>query len=182
MKSEPVDSRFPLPQYNVPNLPGPQLSNASRPSVPAASGTAATSSYTQRPQPPPISAPRPASYAPPSSSTQQAPARIPQVDGPSSSASDTPSPPSSQVFAPHSNHQSLPTPSQKSEVSRSLDTEEINSDLDDSDSDAEEEDQEGVTGDTDIVFCTYDKASVLHFLLSAFGPLYLVFGWCHVYL
>lgn len=31
--------------------------------------------------------------------------------------------------------------------------------MDDSDSDAEEEDQEGVNGETDIVFCTYDKVA-----------------------
>jgi transcription initiation factor TFIIA large subunit len=45
-----------------------------------------------------------------------------------------------------------------SDVGRPVaDSEEINSDLDDSDSEAEEEDQEGSVGDTDIVFCTYDK-------------------------
>lgn len=38
-------------------------------------------------------------------------------------------------------------------------SEEINSDLDDSDTDAEEEDQDGALGETDIVFCTYDKVS-----------------------
>lgn len=157
VKSEPVDPRFPLTPYNIPALPGPQLNGAARPSAPATAGPPATS-YAQRP-PPPVSVPRPSPYTQASGSTQQTSARIPQVDGPHSSASDTPSPPSSQLFAPHSNHQSLPTPSQRSEVSNPADTEEINSDLDDSDSDAEEEDQEGVTGDTDIVFCTYDKVS-----------------------
>ena len=47
------------------------------------------------------------------------------------------------------------------------DSEEINSDLDDSDTDGEEEDQEGALGETDIVFCTYDKVrSLLHAAFS----------------
>jgi len=37
------------------------------------------------------------------------------------------------------------------------DDEAINSDLDDSDTENEAEAEEGGTGDTDIVFCTYDK-------------------------
>lgn len=54
----------------------------------------------------------------------------------------------------------MPQPS--ASPSRPVDSEEINSDLDDSDTDAEEEEQEGALGETDIVFCTYDK--VLHLL------------------
>lgn len=37
------------------------------------------------------------------------------------------------------------------------DSEAINSDLDDSDSDNEQDGNEGGSADTDIVFCTYDK-------------------------
>lgn len=37
------------------------------------------------------------------------------------------------------------------------DAEAINSDLDDSDTEAEEDAEEGGQGETDIVFCTYDK-------------------------
>jgi len=37
------------------------------------------------------------------------------------------------------------------------DDEAINSDLDDSDTENEAEAEEGGAGDTDIVFCTYDK-------------------------
>jgi len=40
-----------------------------------------------------------------------------------------------------------------------VDSEAINSDLDDSDTEGEEEAEEGVAGETDIVFCTYDKVA-----------------------
>jgi transcription initiation factor TFIIA large subunit len=46
-----------------------------------------------------------------------------------------------------------------------VDSEAINSDLDDSDTEGEEEAEEGTAGETDIVFCTYDKVSVLVILL-----------------
>lgn len=85
--------------------------------------------------------------------------RLPQVDGPSSSASDSSSPPASYA-PPRTLHPSLPQPKQNQGTV--ADSEEINSDLDDSDSDAEEEDQEGSLGETDIVFCTYDKVSIIH--------------------
>lgn len=88
----------------------------------------------------------------------QPPSRIPQVDGPSSSSSVSPSPPPSQSYAPRTSHPSLPQPTSSKETKPVVDSEEINSDLDDSDSEAEEDEQEGSVGDTDIVFCTYDKA------------------------
>jgi hypothetical protein len=45
------------------------------------------------------------------------------------------------------------------------DSEAINSDLDDSDTEGEEDAEEGGVGETDIVFCTYDKViSPLFFL------------------
>jgi len=50
----------------------------------------------------------------------------------------------------------LPQPSQISSTSQTGD-EAINSDLDDSDTEGEEDAEEGGQGDTDIVFCTYDK-------------------------
>jgi transcription initiation factor TFIIA large subunit len=37
------------------------------------------------------------------------------------------------------------------------DPEAINSDLDDSDTEGEEDAEDGGAGETDIVFCTYDK-------------------------
>jgi transcription initiation factor TFIIA large subunit len=48
---------------------------------------------------------------------------------------------------------------QSSTVSR--DDEAINSDLDDSDTENEADAEEGSAGDTDIVFCTYDKVNEL---------------------
>jgi hypothetical protein len=43
------------------------------------------------------------------------------------------------------------------------DDEAINSDLDDSDTENEAEAEEGGAGDTDIVFCTYDKVYEMFF-------------------
>jgi len=91
----------------------------------------------------------------PQSQSQSQPARIPQVDGPSSSSSDSSSPPPQQ-YAPHSSHPSLPQPTQSSTAS--ADDEAINSDLDDSDSEGEEDPDDG-PGVSDIVFCTYDKVA-----------------------
>lgn len=82
--------------------------------------------------------------------------KIPQVDGPSPSDSESPSPPPSQTYAPRPSHPSLPQPSQPSSTTQPGD-EVINSDLDDSDTEGEEDAEEGGQGDTDIVFCTYDK-------------------------
>ncbi|KAG6375706.1 transcription factor IIA alpha beta subunit [Boletus reticuloceps] len=81
---------------------------------------------------------------------------IPQVDGPSTSDSESPSPPPSQPYASRPSHPSLPQPPQISSVPQAGD-EVINSDLDDSDTEGEEDAEEGAQGDTDIVFCTYDK-------------------------
>jgi transcription initiation factor TFIIA large subunit len=89
----------------------------------------------------------------PQPQSQSQSARIPQVDGPSDSSSDSSSPPPQQ-YAPHSSHPSLPQPTQSSTAS--VDDEAINSDLDDSDSEGEEDPDEG-PGVSDIVFCTYDK-------------------------
>jgi len=47
------------------------------------------------------------------------------------------------------------------------DDEAINSDLDDSDTENEAETEEGGAGDTDIVFCTYDKVCSIFGLRGA---------------
>ncbi|KAJ3484364.1 hypothetical protein NLJ89_g11986 [Agrocybe chaxingu] len=101
------------------------------------------------------------SYVPPAQPQhQQQQSRIPQVDGPSESSGDedTPSPPPSGAFAPRSAHPSLPQPLQPKQPAIN-DSEAINSDLDDSDSDVGSDDEEGGAGESDIVFCTYDKVA-----------------------
>jgi transcription initiation factor TFIIA large subunit len=151
IKKEPVDSRYILSGQYVPPMASPQIpplrpppnslltfpAGPSRPPVPVAV---------------PIPAAQPAKASQPTPPQSQAP-RIPQVDGPSSSSSDSSSPPPQQ-YAPHSSHPSLPQPTQSSTAS--ADDEAINSDLDDSDSEGEEDPDEG-PGVSDIVFCTYDK-------------------------
>ncbi|KAH9176795.1 transcription factor IIA alpha/beta subunit [Lactarius sanguifluus] len=132
IKKEPLDSRY-------------ILSGPSRPPAPTATPVAAPA-----PAALPTKAPQPAQSQP-----QPQPPRIPQVDGPSSSSSDSSSP-SPQQYAPHSSHPSLPQPSQGS--AGGVDDEAINSDLDDSDSEGEEDPEEG-PGVSDIVFCTYDKVA-----------------------
>lgn len=156
IKSEPNDSHFSntTQPYLPPPLPGPQINGVSRPgasSVPPSSGGYTTTL-------PPLSRP---SYPPQSQSGSSAPnghnaPRMPQLDGPSSSSSSSPSPPPSHNYAPRPSHPSLPQPVSK-DTRAVADSEEINSELDDSDSEAEEDEQEGVIGDADIVFCTYDK-------------------------
>jgi len=177
VKAEPVDNRFPMPSGNLqpymptlpgPTLPGPQLNKSSAPRLPV-QGSALPVSYQAPGTSLPNGVPRSAYSAQPSAPSgsgngqgqgqphQQQ--RMPQVDGPSSSASDSPSPSPSQSFAPRASHPSLPQPPQASNGKAPADSEEINSDLDDSDTDAEEEEQEGTLGETDIVFCTYDKVA-----------------------
>ncbi|KAF8835340.1 hypothetical protein BDN67DRAFT_992478 [Paxillus ammoniavirescens] len=188
VKAEPVDNRYILggppgmPPYALPPLPGPQLNGMKPPTYPG--GQQGVLSFGPHPphlaRPPavprvyvppvqaPAPAPQPAPAAPaaqPAQSSQPAQARpaaqkIPQVDGPSSSDSESPSPPPSQTYAPRTSHPSLPQPSQASSTSQ-LGDEAINSDLDDSDTEGEEEAEEGGQGDTDIVFCTYDKVGSL---------------------
>lgn len=156
VKTEPVESRFPLPgamSSYMPSLPGPTLPGPRQQHiVPPVQHHHYSANGASR-----IAYPQTIPSVPPSQTTSQA--RIPQVDGPSSSASESPSP-SPTSYAPRPSHPSLPQPS--ASPSRPVDSEEINSDLDDSDTDAEEEEQEGALGETDIVFCTYDK--VLHLL------------------
>ncbi|KAI8993966.1 transcription factor IIA, alpha/beta subunit [Trametes punicea] len=164
VKAEPVDNRYMLSNpgmpYGLPSLAGPQI--PPRPPMPGGQPM----QYAQMNGRPPSSAgqapPPPARYpAPPATSNPQpAPVqRIPQVDGPSSSSSESPSPPPSQNYAPRASHPSLPQPSQTSSTTKADDSEAINSDLDDSDSDVEEEGIEGGAADQDIVFCTYDKVA-----------------------
>jgi transcription initiation factor TFIIA large subunit len=54
------------------------------------------------------------------------------------------------------------------------DEEAINSDLDDSDTENEAEAEEGGAGDTDIVFCTYDKVIIFFSILFLVGDAYQV--------
>jgi transcription initiation factor TFIIA large subunit len=102
-------------------------------------------------------------YPPPPAQPAQPqlqPPRIPQVDGPSSSSSDSSSPPPSQ---PASQTQASPATG----AAQPDDPEAINSDLDDSDTEGEEEAEEGAGGENDIVFCTYDKVTFSHMILSS---------------
>ncbi|KAG1715760.1 hypothetical protein ID866_1384 [Astraeus odoratus] len=176
-----------MPTYALPPLPGPQL-NGMKPST-YPGGQQGVLSFPPHPthlaRPPATprqySAPTPVSQAQSSSASvsqsqpqttqaqatsstqprpQSSPQKIPQADGPSSSDSESPSPPPSQPYAPRPSHPSLPQPSQGS-GSQPGDPEAINSDLDDSDTEGEEDAEEGGQGDTDIVFCTYDKVRAL---------------------
>ncbi|KAI0645848.1 transcription factor IIA alpha/beta subunit [Trametes meyenii] len=161
VKTEPVDaSRYMLNAYALPSLSGPQI--PARSAMPAGQPVQ-YAPMTGRPPNTAAQAPPPptARYAaPPAVAPQPAPtARIPQVDGPSSSSSESPSPPPSQGYAPRASHPSLPQPSQTSAASKEEDSEAINSDLDDSDSDVEQDGIEGGAADQDIVFCTYDKVA-----------------------
>ncbi|KAI0335085.1 transcription factor IIA, alpha/beta subunit [Cubamyces sp. BRFM 1775] len=170
VKAEPVDnhrymlSNPAMPPYGLPPLAGPQI--PARPPIPGGqpiqyahmSGRPASAAG-QAPPPPTARYPPQPAAATQQQAQQPAPAaRIPQVDGPSSSSSESPSPPPSQNYAPRSSHPSLPQPSQTS-TTKEDDSEAINSDLDDSDSDVEQDGIEGGSADQDIVFCTYDKVA-----------------------
>lgn len=180
VKTEPVDTRYVLSApgmpYALPPLPGPQLNGLKTPGFPGGQqgvlsfpphpGHIQRPPTMSRPYAPPVLQPPPKAPQPPSAPAAASPPapqarapgqKIPQVDGPSSSESDSPSPPPSQPFAPRASHPSLPQPSQSSSTMHAEDAEAINSDLDDSDTEAEEDAEEGGQGETDIVFCTYDK-------------------------
>lgn len=155
VKSEPVDSRYmlnPPMAYSLPPLPGPNI-NGSRLPLPHPGGQTGVISFPRNVQP--VSASTSSTLARPYPPPTQ---RIPQVDGPSDSSGEEDSPPPSGAFAPRTAHPSLPQPPapQQSQPT-SLDSEAINSDLDDSDTENEDDDEEGPAGDSDIVFCTYDK-------------------------
>ncbi|KAG6807719.1 hypothetical protein H0H92_006611 [Tricholoma furcatifolium] len=174
VKAEPVDNRYmlhPNMTYALPPLPGPVL-NGPRPTLttpapPNPGGQTGVISF-PRPLQSQTQASRPA-YAVPATQTQPAAAQpttrtIPQVDGPSESSGDeddSPPPTQGQVFAPRTAHPSLPQPRATTSAAAppAPDSEAINSDLDDSDTEGEEEAEEGVAGETDIVFCTYDKVA-----------------------
>ncbi|KAJ4483977.1 transcription factor IIA alpha/beta subunit [Lentinula aciculospora] len=158
VKAEPIDTRYMLhnaPQmaYAVPHLPGPAINGARQPPVSQYGGQTSILSF------PPV--PGAAMSAPSAASASNSggggsAGRIPQLDGPSEDESDedsqTPPP-----YAPRSMHPSLPQP--QASTSASADSEAINSDLDDSDTGDEEEADDGAVGETDIVFCTYDKVA-----------------------
>jgi len=156
VKSEPIDTRFMLNSsvsYALPPLPGPAM-NGSRQFPPLGptnpGGQTGVFSF-KTAQPTAVAR----AYAPPPPVQQ----RIPQVDGPSESSGEeeSPSPPPSGTFVPRASHPSLPQPvAPKQSV---IDSEAINSDLDDSDTEGEDETEEVASHDTDIVFCTYDKVA-----------------------
>jgi transcription initiation factor TFIIA large subunit len=165
IKKEPIDSRYILNGQYASTMSSPQIpalrpppsplltfpAGPSRPPVPVAAPTPVAHPTSSAPPVKQSQTPQP--QLPPQAQSQPQPTRIPQVDGPSSSSSDSSSP-SPQQYAPHSSHPSLPQPTQSSTASAG--DEAINSDLDDSDSEGEEETEEG-PGVSDIVFCTYDK-------------------------
>ncbi|KAF9482217.1 transcription factor IIA, alpha/beta subunit [Pholiota conissans] len=157
VKTEPVDNRYILnTSYSLPPLPGPNINGNRQLPPPVPSGSIMNFPRNGLAQPG-VGAARP--YTPATSA--QPAQRIPQVDGPSESSGEeeSPSPPPSGQFAPRSAHPSLPQPAAASQSSTVNDSEAINSDLDDSDTEAEDDDEEGAAGETDIVFCTYDKVA-----------------------
>ncbi|KAF9024591.1 transcription factor IIA, alpha/beta subunit [Hymenopellis radicata] len=147
VKTEPIDARYILAgsqglQYSIPTLPGPQLGTLRAP--PHLGGQAGVLTFQAA-----------TAQATTSTNQQQAGKRIPQADGPSEDSDESPSPP---PFAPHSNHPSLPQrPVQPAPASQ--ESEAINSDLDDSDTENEADAEDGAGADSDIVFCTYDKVA-----------------------
>lgn len=174
VKAEPMDQRYMLGMpYALPPLPGPTLNGVrplSGPIPPHPGGQTGVISFPRQLQPQPAVArqyaPTPVAQSQPQTQQPitQPPQRIPQVDGPSESSEDDESPPPSQNFAPRSAHPSLAQPAASgstSAIAQPLDSEAINSDLDDSDTEGEEEAEEGAAGESDIVFCTYDKVTRL---------------------
>ncbi|KAF8893451.1 transcription factor IIA, alpha/beta subunit [Infundibulicybe gibba] len=170
VKTEPVESRYMLAPggYALPPLPGPPMMNGTRPPQPPQhpGGQTSVISFSRHPAPAqPASQPQAASaaarpFAPPTAATgQPQQPRIPQVDGPSSSSGDEDSPSPPPTFAPRASHPSLPQPTAATQNDSQRDEEAINSDLDDSDTEGEDGDEEGAAGETDIVFCTYDKVA-----------------------
>ncbi|KAF8070790.1 transcription factor IIA alpha beta subunit [Lyophyllum atratum] len=171
VKAEPLDNRYMLNiPYALPPLPGPNLNGARQiPGTipPHPGGQTGVISFPRTLQPQPPAARAAYAPAPPAQAqlqqAQQPAQRIPQVDGPSESSGDeddSPPPSQGQAFAPRTSHPSLPQPKASTSASAPpQDSEAINSDLDDSDTGDEEEAEEGVAGETDIVFCTYDKVA-----------------------
>lgn len=188
VKTEPSENRYmlhPGMSYGLPPLAGPVL-NGVRPPLPGHApqhpgGQTGIISF-PRPLQPQTQASRPAYTAPATTQTQppapvtsQPAQRIPQVDGPSESSGDedeSPPPSQGQAFAPRTSHPSLPQPRAATTAAPApADSEAINSDLDDSDTEGEEEADEGVAGETDIVFCTYDKVGGLEIDLQIIANL-----------
>ncbi|KAF8647106.1 hypothetical protein AX16_006939 [Volvariella volvacea WC 439] len=182
VKTEPAESRYMLAPgmpYMAPSLPGPPMNGRQLP-MPHPGGQAGVLSFTRpaAPAAPTANAQAARAYAPPAASqakqtpvaqTQQQPQsqgqqaqKIPQVDGPSESEDDDgSSPPPMNHPPPRTSHPSLPQPTGAAPKPSAPpdDSEAINSDLDDSDTEGEEDAEEGGAGETDIVFCTYDKVA-----------------------
>ncbi|KAF4621485.1 hypothetical protein D9613_000319 [Agrocybe pediades] len=170
VKTEPVDNRYMLSSnsYALPPLSSSNITAGRQlPPMQTQNGAAQLPAVNYPPRngqlQPGLSAPRtqasPATAAPVAVSTGPAQQRIPQVDGPSESSGDEDdSSPPPGAFAPRTSHPSLPQPPPPPGPTNP-DAEAINSDLDDSDTENEEDDEEGGAGETDIVFCTYDKVA-----------------------
>jgi len=162
-----------LAQYLPPPLPGPTINGARSTPMTHPGGQAGLLSFRQQPGPaaettiarqytPKVTQSQPQQPSPTKLQEQPVLPKIPQVDGPSESSEeeDSPSPPPSQPFVSRPSHPSLPQPTTTSiQPPPRDDSEAINSDLDDPDTENEEEAEEGGAGETDIVFCTYDKVA-----------------------
>ncbi|KAH6914412.1 transcription factor IIA, alpha/beta subunit [Coprinopsis sp. MPI-PUGE-AT-0042] len=170
VKTEPNDNaaRYLMNAYPgaaLTPLPGPNLAAARPPTLPPHPGGQTTAYSVPRPlqtqYPATVThAARPAYSPPQPAAPGQTAQRIPQVDGPSESSDDEGSQSPPPAFAPRTNHPSLPQPVAAQPRQRTPgDSEAINSDLDDSDTEGEEEADEGGANEPDIVFCTYDKVA-----------------------
>lgn len=114
---------------------------------------------------------QPAAQARPQTQTQQtsgqSSSRIPQVDGPSyydgsDDEDDDRAPGGSNgaQYPPRTSHPSVAAPKAAgASTGNGGGDEAINSDLDDSEEDLDEDVDQGNAGETDIVFCTYDKVA-----------------------
>ncbi|TFL03078.1 transcription factor IIA, alpha/beta subunit-domain-containing protein [Pterulicium gracile] len=170
VKAEPLESRHLLsgsispstPQYTLPPL-NPALAGRH-----LAAGGVLPPGYAAAAYQPM----QPVAQARPPAQTQQtagqSSSRIPQVDGPSyydGSDDDeddrAPGGSNGAQYPPRTSHPSVAAPqaSGASTAGNGGGDEAINSDLDDSEEDLDEDVDQGTAGETDIVFCTYDKVA-----------------------
>lgn len=178
VKAEPLESRHLLsgsispstPQYTLPPL-NPALAGRH-----LAAGGVLPPGYAAAAYQPM----QPVAQARPPAQTQQtagqSSSRIPQVDGPSyydGSDDDeddrAPGGSNGAQYPPRTSHPSVAAPQASgASTGNGGGDEAINSDLDDSEEDLDEDVDQGTAGETDIVFCTYDKVSLFRPPLSVF--------------
>lgn len=169
VKAEPLESRHLLsgsispstPQYTLPPL-NPALAGRH-----LAAGGVLPPGYAAAAYQPM----QPVAQARPPAQTQQtagqSSSRIPQVDGPSyydGSDDDeddrAPGGSNGAQYPPRTSHPSVAAPQASgASTGNGGGDEAINSDLDDSEEDLDEDVDQGTAGETDIVFCTYDKVA-----------------------